>query len=100
MNWPLGLVTDLFPGRDGVVRCVNLQTAKGVLRRPVQKLHDLEIYYDMSNNNEQSHVPYDNHVRFDNEVDEEGAGGNKETENVAQVSRSGRTIKPRSLLDL
>ena len=45
MRWPLGLITDLFPGRDGVVRCANVKTAKGVLCRPIQRLHDLEIFY-------------------------------------------------------
>lgn len=46
MSWPLGIITDLFPGSDGVVRFVNAKTVKGVLCRPVQKLHDLEIFYD------------------------------------------------------
>ena len=39
MGWPLGLINELFPGRDGIVRCVSVQTAKGVFCRPVQKLH-------------------------------------------------------------
>ena len=40
MNWPLSMITDLFPGRDGIVRCINVKTAKEVLCRPVQKLHN------------------------------------------------------------
>ncbi|XP_064650937.1 uncharacterized protein LOC135502212 [Lineus longissimus] len=43
MKWPLGVVTQLFPGRDGRVRSVELKTANGTLVRPVQRLHDLEV---------------------------------------------------------
>lgn len=46
MRRPLGILIDLFPGRDGVVRCVSVQTTKGTMCRSVQKLHDLEIFYD------------------------------------------------------
>ena len=43
MKWPLGVITKLFPGKDGHVRSVELRTAKGTLVRPIQKLHDLEV---------------------------------------------------------
>ena len=43
LHWPLGVVTDLFPGKDGLVRSVNVKTSKGVICRSVQRLHDLEI---------------------------------------------------------
>ena len=41
--WPLGVVTSVFPGRDGLVRTVEVKTAKGVYMRPVQRIHDLEM---------------------------------------------------------
>ena len=28
MNWPLGVIIDLFPGRDGIVSCVNVKLQK------------------------------------------------------------------------
>ena len=43
LKWPLGVVTELFPGKDGTVRSVLLRTARGSLTRPIQLLHDLEI---------------------------------------------------------
>ncbi|KAF0299735.1 hypothetical protein FJT64_003435 [Amphibalanus amphitrite] len=43
LMWPLGVVTRLHPGSDGVVRAVDLRTAKGVRTRAVQRLHDLEV---------------------------------------------------------
>uniref|UniRef100_A0A8D9DS55 Integrase catalytic domain-containing protein n=2 Tax=Cacopsylla melanoneura TaxID=428564 RepID=A0A8D9DS55_9HEMI len=38
LDWPLGRVVDVFPGPDGVVRVVQIRTAKSVLTRPVNKL--------------------------------------------------------------
>ena len=30
LQWPLGVVTKMFPGRDGIVRAVELKTSKGL----------------------------------------------------------------------
>lgn len=38
LHWPLGLVTDVFPGQDGVVRVVQVRTATGSYKRPVTRL--------------------------------------------------------------
>ncbi|KAK4324412.1 hypothetical protein Pmani_004972 [Petrolisthes manimaculis] len=99
MNWPLGVITDLYPGRDGIVRSVNVKTAKGMLCRPVQKIHDLEICYDVNSAEENSEVPVE---CPDEEVDKVDTDENDETENPEQVkvSRSGRVVKPRTVLDL
>ena len=43
MLWPIGVVTEMHPGRDGVVRSVNLKTVKGIVTRSIQRLYDLEI---------------------------------------------------------
>lgn len=43
LQWPLGLVVEIFPGKDGVLRSVNVKTSRGVLNRAVQKLHALEV---------------------------------------------------------
>ena len=42
--WPMGRVIKLHYGRDNQVRSVDLQMSKGVLTRPVQRLHRLEIH--------------------------------------------------------
>lgn len=36
--WPKGRVTRLHPGRDGIVRVVDISTRGGTLRRPVRKV--------------------------------------------------------------
>ena len=41
-KWPMGCMEKLFPRRDGLVCTVVLKTQEGVLKRPVQRLHQLE----------------------------------------------------------
>lgn len=38
LEWRLGRVTEVFPGSDGVVRVVRVNTIHGVVTRPVVKL--------------------------------------------------------------
>lgn len=37
-TWPRGIITATFPGRDGVVRVVDVRTSAGTLRRPLKKI--------------------------------------------------------------
>ena len=41
-QWPLGRVSKVMPGNDGVVRTVEVRTQKGCYTRPVAKLYLLE----------------------------------------------------------
>lgn len=41
--WKMGKIETLFPGKDGIVRVVELRTATGVLKRPISKLAPLPI---------------------------------------------------------
>ena len=43
LRWPLGVITQLFPYSDGVVRTVEVKTAPGKLVRSIPRIHDLEI---------------------------------------------------------
>ena len=45
--WRMGVIAELFPGRDGVVRAVSVKTTRGVFKRAVQKLCALEICEDV-----------------------------------------------------
>jgi len=38
LNWPRGRITSVHPGGDGIVRVVDIQTAKGVFRRPIAEV--------------------------------------------------------------
>ena len=48
LRWPVGVVVKLYPGRDGLVRAVDVRTKTGVYTRSVQRLHDLELDRDPS----------------------------------------------------
>ena len=43
LQWPMGIVHRVYPGRDGLVRTVQVKTTKGLLTRPIQRIHDLEM---------------------------------------------------------
>jgi hypothetical protein len=43
LQWPLGIVQEVYPGRDDRVRVVKVKTAKGEFIRPIQRLHHLEV---------------------------------------------------------
>ena len=43
MPWPIGVITRVYPGRDGIIRAVEVRKAKGTYVRSIQLLHDLEI---------------------------------------------------------
>ena len=47
LSWPIGVVKQIFPGRDGVVRAVEIKTSKGLLTHSIQRLHVLEIASDI-----------------------------------------------------
>jgi hypothetical protein len=42
-EWTTGVIQQLFPSVDGIVRSVELRTPLGILRRPIQRLHALEL---------------------------------------------------------
>ena len=46
MKWVTGVVTKLYPGRDGTVRSAELRTSHGLRTRAIQRLHDLELDRD------------------------------------------------------
>ena len=48
LQWPLAVVTKLYPGRDGLIRAVELRTGKGKISRPIQKLHKLEMFEEQN----------------------------------------------------
>lgn len=38
LMWPLGRITEVYPGVDGVVRVVNVRTPRGIFKREVRKI--------------------------------------------------------------
>jgi len=42
-DWPLALVVEVLPDKDGTVRLARVKTQNRILLRPVQKLYSLEV---------------------------------------------------------
>lgn len=53
LEWPLGRVDEMLPGKDGVIRLVHVSTTRGRLLRPIQRLYPLEEHIN-SNGDEKS----------------------------------------------
>lgn len=43
LDWVVGRITNTYPGKDGIVRVVDVKTAKGEFRRPVTKIAKLPL---------------------------------------------------------
>ena len=53
-KWRIEKVMETFPGRDGRIRTVKIATKKGIINRPVQRLHLLEDHKDSIQNERKS----------------------------------------------
>ena len=47
-SWPLAIVEETYPGKDGVVRAVRVKTPNGTMERAVQQLYPLELKCDVA----------------------------------------------------
>ncbi|GFU02718.1 DUF5641 domain-containing protein [Trichonephila clavipes] len=43
LNWPLGRVIEMYPGKEGIERVSKLRVANGFAIRPLQRLYPLEM---------------------------------------------------------
>ena len=98
LKWPLGRVTRVFEGKDGLVRAVNLKTVKGEITRPVQLLHKLEVSDTVTEPTEVE-VSVETSDDVDPMVSAE-MHSIKDSQTSSATSRFGRNIRPRSVLDL
>ena len=51
-EWPLGIVEELYEGKDGIVRAVKLRAGKNFMERPIQHLYPLELSCNIRSNQE------------------------------------------------
>ena len=38
MQWPLGRIEEIHPGRDGITRVISIRVSRGIIKRPVAKV--------------------------------------------------------------
>ena len=118
MNWPLGIIQTLHPGKDGIARAATVKTAKGVISRPVQKLRYLEITATDPENLLQSvenpppfpvqspsssvvqNLPTLVHANNDTDCENKHESVQRTNEIPVVSTRSGRVSKKRDILDL
>lgn len=89
LEWPLGLVEECLPGKDGLVRLVRVRTRRGTLMRPIQRLYLLEAADVTSEGNGQEEPPEDSGEDL----------GNALPKNLT-ITRKGRKITRPTRLDL
>ena len=113
LGWPLGVVQAVHPGKDGLVRAVEVKTAKGVVTRPVQKVHDLELTEKMGpsspvlitepssqETSEDLELGMAESVACSSDGDDSSAGTSDSVQDLQYVSRCGRSVKKPVKLDL
>ncbi|GFX81220.1 uncharacterized protein TNCV_1828571 [Trichonephila clavipes] len=103
INWPLAMIVELVPGRDGNVRIVKVKTQTGVFLRPIQRIFPLEsdsngyhsldmkgwVDDDMHDLNAENQSPEKRYVS-DNEITRE---------NFSSFDRPIKTVKKLDLLN-
>ena len=108
LSWPLGVIVEVFPGKDGYIRSVNVKTSKGVINRPVQRLHDLEINESLDEECEDI-MPYNTLNNFEPSsqsfidsdfVKDNGDVAQPSEEPKVSYTRKGRVVKPPVKLNL
>lgn len=83
IRWPLGIIQEVYPGKDGFSRVAKVKTASGMLIRPFQRLYPLEIFA----NEDISILKRNECSKKVKEVDKE------ENVNIEMKTRSGRQVK-------
>ena len=101
LQWPMGVIVNVYPGKDGLIRSVDVKTRKGVINRSIQRLHDLEINSHLCVLKNTSEKAVDKpEICVDNtaEMSDHSSVQNINKDNV--YSRRGRPIKRPHKLDL
>ena len=101
-NWRMGVVVELFRGRDDKIRAVRVKTAFGDFKRPVQKLCSLEICEelqaaDLSENGLEEGATAMEAEPVEENPDEDReppSSGGEDVEKELVKTRLGRTVRP------
>jgi hypothetical protein len=95
MQWDLGVVVEMFKGKDGVVRSAKLHTTNGPRVRAVQRLFDLEMINNDPNLPQVSQTKVPPNKESELKVEE-----NKPDSSVVHRTRCGRVSRPAQRLDM
>lgn len=77
LDWPLGRIVEILPGKDNEIRLVRVATDKGQVLRPVQRIYPLECFDSVQ-------LPDDPKKKEeDNSVVDQQSTAREQTENVS-----------------
>lgn len=105
IQWPMAKIIELIPGRDSIVRTARVKTQNGVLLRPIQRLHPLELSTveksDLLTNKLSEIVPAVPIMAIDTQPERDHDSEHAESSRPTHlITRSGRKInKPKRLID-
>ena len=91
LKWPLGVVIEVFPGRDRLIRLVKVRMAKGEFLKPIQHLYCLEVSLS-GDPGSVDPPPGESHIL--------SPSADPEPLSSDQTRRSGRSIRRPAKLDL
>ena len=107
LQWPIGMIVNVYPGRDGLIRSVDVKTRRGVINRSIQRLHDLEMNSHLNSVLENLSEQVSDQVIDNPDVNIDIATDELSEQNSNQIvvddnvySRRGRPIKKPLKLDL
>ena len=86
-HWPLAIVCKTYPGKDGIIRAVQLKTANGTIERPVQHLYPLELQCDSNKASDKQRLNPDV-PEFRSRPKRDAAGAKLRMGQVAEVEQS------------
>ncbi|GFQ93905.1 DUF1758 domain-containing protein [Trichonephila clavata] len=104
INWNLGTILKLYPGKDEKVRVAQVKTRLGSCLHPVQKLYLLEVMEKnkssvhptnsplFSDANEGSHLP----INIDPELSKHQGAATPLTQPCSSISNGGARLEPRA----
>ena len=111
LQWPIGRVINVFPGKDSLIRSVEIKTEKGIFKRDIKNLHFLESHANLKT---LENVPQDDKINVTSLTDLENVNKNvigidsnctsqevqadvvtpKTSTGSNYTTRSGRVVKP------
>lgn len=103
LQWPIGVIVKVYPGRDGLIRSGDVRTKKGVFNRSIQTLHDVEINNKLDTNVRNPSRLVSGSAPCDSAVNDEVSEQISDTNDKNDVSfytKRGRLVKKPHRLDL
>ena len=111
LQWPIGRVINVFPGKDSLIRSVEIKTEKGIFKRDIKNLHFLESHANLKT---LENLPQDDKINVTSLTDLENVNKNvigidsnctsqevqadvvtpKTSTGSNYTTRSGRIVKP------